>query len=78
MNILSDFLLMVWSQGIRQKFPLWICLGLLLNLIIAPVILARTNDHLTRSNAYALGLLGILTLALGIYLCTVIFQPEKF
>ncbi|ELR99888.1 potassium-transporting ATPase subunit F [Gloeocapsa sp. PCC 73106] len=61
---------------LRYKFPLAIFLSLCLNILIAPAILAAGG--ITRANAYALGLLVILTLAIAIYLFAVIFQPEKF
>jgi len=78
MNTPVDFVALIWSQGRRQKFPLWILLGLFLNLVIAPIILASTQEPLTRGNAYALGLLALVILALAIYLFAVIFQPERF
>jgi len=75
---LVDALAFIWSQWRRQKFPLWIFLGLCLNLAIAPAVLATTNGSLARGNAYALGLLGLVTLALAVYLFAVILQPERF
>jgi len=78
MNISIGFLVFLWFQARRQKFPLWIFLGLLLNIVIAPAILANTDGNLTRGNAYALGLLGLVIISLTIYLFFVIFQPEKF
>ncbi len=62
----------------RLKPPLWIFLGLCFNLVIAPMVLATNNSNLTRGNAYAIGLLGIVTLGLVVYLFVVIFQPERF
>ena len=78
MNIPIDFLVLIWSQARSQKFPLWILLGLFLNLVIAPAILASSNQSLTRGNAYALGFLGLVIIALAIYLFIVIFEPERF
>jgi K+-transporting ATPase KdpF subunit len=55
---------LLWSSGI--------------NLVLAPVVYATTGGTISREQSYALGILGIVTLALFIYLFTVIFQPEKF
>jgi K+-transporting ATPase KdpF subunit len=68
----------LWSKAYRQRLPVWILLGLCLNLAIAPAVLATTNGTIERSTAYAIGLLGIVTLGLAIYLFAVIFQPERF
>jgi|JI102314A2RNA_FD_contig_31_2523977_length_594_multi_2_in_0_out_0_2 K+-transporting ATPase KdpF subunit len=63
----------------RHPIPMQIFLLLCLNLIIAPAVYAVAgDDELTRKAAWALGLLGIVTIALSIYLFVVIFQPEKF
>lgn len=62
----------------RQRLPLWLFLGLCCNLILAPAVLAATQGSLTRSAAYALGLLGLVTLGLSGYLFVVIFEPERF
>jgi len=49
------------------------------NLIIAPAIYAaNTNEGFGRSQAYAVGLLGIATVSFSVYLFVVMFQPEKF
>lgn len=60
------------------KFSRIILLGLVLNTAIAPMVYAATDKAITRGTAYALGLLGLLVLALAIYLAMVIVQPEKF
>jgi K+-transporting ATPase KdpF subunit len=49
-----------------------------LNLVIAPAVFAATGDEITRKAAYALGILGIVTLGVAIYLFAVILQPERF
>jgi K+-transporting ATPase KdpF subunit len=49
-----------------------------LNLIIAPVVMAASGNEITRNTAYAIGILYCVTIALSIYLFTVIFQPERF
>ena len=61
-----------------KKIPLYF-LGILgINLIIAPLVQASTAGLLPRGQSYALGLLGLVTLSLFVYLFVVIFQPEKF
>lgn len=72
-----DFISFIWSEWRRQKFPLWIFLGLCLNLFVAPAVYAATPD-IERTTAYALGVLGLVTVGLGIYLFAVILQPERF
>lgn len=52
--------------------------ALCFNLVIAPAIYAATGEELTRPNAYAIGVLLLVTLSLSVYLFFVIFQPEKF
>ena len=49
-----------------------------INLVFAPVVFAASNGTISREQSYALGLLGVVTVALSIYLFAVIFQPEKF
>ena len=62
----------------RQKTPLYAFLLLCLNLVIAPAVYAASTGVLERRQAYALGLLGLLTLGLIVYLFVVVFQPERF
>ena len=62
----------------RQKLPLYAFLLLCLNLAIAPAVYAASTGVLERRQAYALGLLGLLTFGLAIYLFVVVFQPERF
>ena len=62
----------------RQKLPLALFLALCFNLLIAPLVYAATAGDLNRSQAWALGLLGLATLGLSIYLFFVMFAPEKF
>jgi K+-transporting ATPase KdpF subunit len=49
-----------------------------INLILAPAVYAATGGTISREQSYALGLLGVVTVALSIYLFIVIFQPDKF
>lgn len=82
LNSLKPFLLPeiseIWSQWRRQKLPLYLFLALCFNLVVAPVVYAASNNEFSRSQAWALGLLGLGTLALAIYLFFVMFTPEKF
>jgi hypothetical protein len=68
----------IWSGWRRQKLPLYLFLGLCFNLIVAPVVYAAAGNEMTRNQAWALGLLGLGTVALSIYLFFVMFVPEKF
>jgi K+-transporting ATPase KdpF subunit len=68
----------VWSRWRKQQLPLAIFLVLCLNLVIAPVVYAAADGTLERRSAWALGILGFVTLGLVIYLFVVVFQPERF
>jgi K+-transporting ATPase KdpF subunit len=62
----------------RHKVPLWILLGMGFNLVLAPAVYASTGEQLSRSQAWALGLLALVSLAIAVYLFFVMFQPERF
>lgn len=49
-----------------------------LNLVISPAVMAASGNEITRNTAYAIAILYGVTIALSIYLFTVIFQPERF
>lgn len=68
----------IWSEWRRQKLPLYLFLALCFNLIVAPVVYAASGNEFSRTQAWALGLLGLGTLVLSVYLFFVIFVPEKF
>lgn len=68
----------LWQFATKKKYPKYLFLSLCLNLIVAPAVYAANADSFTRFQAYALGLLGIVTLSFSIYLFVVMFQPEKF
>lgn len=68
----------VWSRWRRQQVPLAIFLVLCLNLVIAPVVYAAADGTLERRSAWAIGILGFVTLLLIGYLFAVVFQPERF
>jgi K+-transporting ATPase KdpF subunit len=61
-----------------RKLPRYLFWGLIINLILAPAVYAATGGTISREQSYALGLLGLVTVALSLYLFAVIFQPEKF
>lgn len=62
----------------RHPVPLQLFLLMCLNLVIAPAVYAATGEEITRKAAWALGILGLVTLGLSVYLFVVIFQPERF
>ncbi|MDX2240052.1 MAG: potassium-transporting ATPase subunit F [Leptolyngbyaceae cyanobacterium bins.302] len=68
----------IWSQWRRQKLPLYLFLALCFNLVVAPVVYAASGNEFSRSQAWSLGLLGLGTVALSVYLFFVMFVPEKF
>jgi K+-transporting ATPase KdpF subunit len=68
----------IWYEWQRQKLPLVIFLGLCLNLLLAPCVYAATGGKLEPRHTYALGALGLVTLALVIYLFDVVFRPERY
>ncbi|MGG6293666.1 potassium-transporting ATPase subunit F [Leptolyngbya sp. AN02str] len=53
-------------------------LALCFNLLVAPIVYAASSNEFSRSQAWSLGLLGLGTVALSIYLFFVMFVPEKF
>ena len=68
----------VWFEWRRQQLPLAIFLLLCLNLVIAPVVYAASSGTLERRSAWAIGILGLVTLGLVIYLFDVVFRPERY
>lgn len=68
----------IWTKSRRQKLPRYLFLALCFNLVLAPVVYAAAGNELTRHQAWALGLLGLGTFVLSIYLFFVMFTPEKF
>lgn len=67
----------VWKRWRKQKLPLVTFVLLCLNLVLAQAVYAA-NGSLERREAWAVGVLILLTLALAGYLFVVIFQPERF
>ncbi len=77
MDAVQAILFVSWGWY-KQKLPLVIFIALCLNLIIAPVVYAAVDGNLERRSAWAIGVLGFVTLALIIYLFDVIFRPERY
>lgn len=75
---ISEIREIIQEQWKRNPLPIQLFLLLCLNLLIAPAVDAATGAEITRKAAYSLGILGIVTLGLSIYLFVVIFQPERF
>ena len=70
--------LTIISKFFSQKLPVYLISILLINVVCSPLVYASTNQVISRGQSYALGLLGLVTLSLFIYLFVVIFKPEKF
>lgn len=75
--------MMRWIDGVvmslrKRRMPLLLFFWLCLNLVVAPAVQSATGGQVSREQAYALGVLGLLTFGLSIYLFVVIFQPERF
>lgn len=68
----------IWMQWRRQKLPLYLFLGISINLFIAPLVYAATDGGLSRPQSWALGLLVLGVIAISIYLFFVMFVPERF
>lgn len=77
LTLIEDILTIATKLSDRKltRYLLW---SFAINLVFAPVVYAATGQTFSREQAYALGLLGVVTGALFIYLFVVIFQPEKF
>lgn len=63
-----------------RKYPLLLQLFLLLcfNLVMTPAVQAATGGTLSQGQTFWLLALGLVILALAVYLFAVIFQPERF
>ncbi len=62
----------------KANHSLYLFLAICFNLVVAPVVHAATSSEFSRSQAWSLGLLGLGTVALAVYLFFVMFVPEKF
>ena len=74
----GEFIEIIIDRGLKNPWAIAVFLGMSLNLIFAPTVMAATGATITRQTAYAIGILYCVTVALSIYLFTVIFQPERF
>jgi len=70
-----ELALMLWQ---RHPIPVQLFLVMCFNAIIAPAVYAAASEDLTRKAVWGLSLLGLVVIALSIYLFVVIFQPERF
>jgi K+-transporting ATPase KdpF subunit len=62
----------------NNRIPLSLFLLISFNLLLAPAVQAAAPGEIQRWQAYTIGLLGLVVVALCVYLFVVIFQPEKF
>ncbi|NMG08721.1 ATPase [Brasilonema sp. UFV-L1] len=76
MNVLEE-VTEIWSAWRRQKLPLYLFLAMCFNLVVSPLVLAA-DQKLSHTQSWALGLLGIVTVGLSVYLFFVMFVPERF
>jgi K+-transporting ATPase KdpF subunit len=74
----AEDLYSIASKFYSRKLTRYLLWSSAINLVLAPVVYAATGETISREQSYALGLLGLVTVALSIYLFAVIFQPEKF
>lgn len=75
---MKKMICLIKNQGKRNLFPISLFFLLSCNLIFAPIIYAATGEELTRKAAWAIGVLILVTLAVGLYLFAVILRPERF
>jgi K+-transporting ATPase KdpF subunit len=76
--LITNYQLPITNSFARYKLPLLIFLILSLNITLAPIVYAATDGTWQRTQAYALGILGLVTLGLIIYLFDVVFRPERY
>ncbi|BAY96987.1 potassium-dependent ATPase G chain [Tolypothrix tenuis PCC 7101] len=68
----------VWSKLRKQQLLLSTLMALGFTLAIAPVVYAASDVNLESRTTWAIGILGLVTISLVIYLFVVVFQPESF
>ncbi len=74
-----EFISVLRSRIQKSPISLRLFLALCFNIVFAKTVYAAANtDEVTRLNAYAIGLLGLVTIGLAIYLLVVMFQPQRF
>ncbi|AFY99774.1 K(+)-transporting ATPase subunit F [Calothrix sp. PCC 6303] len=62
----------------RNRVPLSLFLVMCLSVLLSPAVQAATPGDTSRWQVYTIGLLGLVTVCLCVYLFVVIFQPERF
>lgn len=62
----------------RYRIPVTIFLILCFNVLLAPVVAATNPGKASHWQVYTISLLGLVTVALCVYLFVVIFKPENF
>jgi K+-transporting ATPase KdpF subunit len=65
-------------KRISDKASIYLFLAICFNLVLAPLVYAATDGAMSRSQSWALGLLGLGIVGLSIYLFFVMFAPERF
>jgi K+-transporting ATPase KdpF subunit len=68
----------LWRRFYQRKVPRYLLFLLCVNLVVAPAVQAATGNEFSKTQAYALGILGLVTVALSVYLFVAMFQPEQF
>ena len=74
----GEFIEIIGDRWSKNPIATVLFVGMSLNLIFAPMVMAATGAEITRQTAYAIGILYCVTVALSVYLFTVILQPERF
>lgn len=75
---LTDGIELLQEQWKRNPLPIGLFFMMCLNLVIAPAVYASAGKAIERTQAWAIGLLALVTVGLAIYLFAVILQPERF
>ncbi|ACK65970.1 K+-transporting ATPase, F subunit [Rippkaea orientalis PCC 8801] len=69
---------LILGKNAKYSWVLSLFLALCFNAFLASVIYGATGEAMTRTTAYAVGILVLVTVSLSCYLFVVIFQPERF
>jgi K+-transporting ATPase KdpF subunit len=77
-HLIPEELAPLWQAWSRRKYPTYLFLALCFNAILTSAAFAATGNTFSRPQIYALGILGLSTIALSAYLFVVMFQPERF
>ena len=75
---LKETIEIIGDRWLKNPIATVLFASMSLNLIFAPAVMAATGASITRQTAYAIGILYCVTVALSVYLFTVILQPERF